>query len=412
MESNFAAMVNRAAIYDALKTGQPVNPEDELAVLRLDPDGDMNAASRYSVNSNPVSSALYLKGGPKVYVYASALALQDTPESATTLDKDNPNGLIIPTNTVGGDFISRSGTDEKDASESAPPLGKKNPNDLRILTYNVEGNFISHSGTDDALNRILSFLAPDILVLQEFQHNMVPNVAERLKNILGSDWHIFGGLHSGLYQNIIASRYPLAMTTQDTIPPSDTRGVTAALIDLPEPRFTKDIYVMGLHLQCCDSPVFQKQRQRSADAVISWLDDAKKDGGEITLVPGTPVVVLGDLNLVDDTQPGVTLQTGDIFDEMTFGPDRKPDWDGSYLTDVKPKDPFTGNSNTSHSKDEQPAIRYDRIFFTNSVATVARSFVLNTLNFDEDSLASAGLKKEDTATCSDHLPVVIDLRLL
>lgn len=46
MESNFAAMVNRAAIYDALKTGQPVNPEDELAVLRLDPDGDMNAASR------------------------------------------------------------------------------------------------------------------------------------------------------------------------------------------------------------------------------------------------------------------------------------------------------------------------------------------------------------------------------
>ncbi len=232
----------------------------------------------------------------------------------------------------------------------------------------------------------------------------------RLQGILGGEWYVLNGLHSGIYKNILVSRYPLKMVRQDTEPPSDKWGVTAALVDLPDAQFQQDIYVMGIHFQSYNAPIFQAQRQRASDAIISWIGDAKKNGGNITLLQNTPIIIAGDFNFVGSIEPERTLLTGDIQDEVTFGADTKPDWDNSDLTDLTPKDPVTNNTNTSPSK-AIPEARYDRFFYTDSVVTGAQGFIVNTLNMTDDLLGRYGLCELDTAEASDHLPIVMDIQV-
>ncbi|MEZ6083622.1 MAG: hypothetical protein R3E58_06670 [Phycisphaerae bacterium] len=53
------------------------------------------------------------------------------------------------------------------------------------------------------------------------------------------------------------------------------------------------------------------------------MGDARMPGGTSPPSPQTPMIVLGDLNLVGGPGPENTLTTGDIFDNVTFGPDVK-----------------------------------------------------------------------------------------
>ncbi|MCX7626593.1 MAG: hypothetical protein N2Z21_10365, partial [Candidatus Sumerlaeaceae bacterium] len=111
-------------------------------------------------------------------------------------------------------------------------------------------------------------------------------------------------------------------------------------------------------------------------------------------------------------QPEVTLRTGDIVDNATYGPDIKPDWDASDLLDVAPKDPYTGDPDTYPSGTTDPTSRIDRIYVTNSVLGVVNAFVLNTKTMTASQRAAAGLQSGDTDNASDHLPVVADFAIL
>ena len=208
------------------------------------------------------------------------------------------------------------------------------------------------------------------------------------------------------------------MTRIDTIPASSTRGVTIALADLPDPVYSADVYLLGVHLKCCGNPGGSEDdsRQDSADAIANWLGDARgvarPSGNNVTLAPDTPMISLGDFNLVGGPQPETTLITGDIQDEGTYGPDVKGDWDNSNLTDLTPTDPFTGDTFTWQGNQNFPPGRLDRFFYTDSVVTVANSFILNTDTMTPAALAAAGLQAGDTLTqnSSDHLPIAMDLR--
>ena len=57
------------------------------------------------------------------------------------------------------------------------------------------------------------------------------------------------------------------------------------LVDLPDDRFSNDLYVMNNHYKCCGG--FDARRQEQSDALVNWQRDARTPGGFITLPAGT-----------------------------------------------------------------------------------------------------------------------------
>ncbi len=295
--------------------------------------------------------------------------------------------------------------------------------DVRVMAYNHNRNFIEDPSRDAAFDRVLTLLDPDIIVFQEFTSGVSQaDISNRLDSILpvgaGANWQIHFGQLGGI-RTVIASRYPLLMRRTDTIPQASTRGVTIALADLPDADYPLDIYLLGVHLKCCGNPGGSEDasRQDSADAIANWLGDARgvvrPSGNNIVLPADTPMINLGDFNLVGGPQPENTLITGNIQDEGTYGPDVQGDWDVSDMTNLMPSDPFTGNTFTWQGNGNFAPSALDRMFISDSAITVANSFILNTNTMTPGALANAGLQSGDTlpGNTSDHLPVVMDVRI-
>lgn len=297
---------------------------------------------------------------------------------------------------------------------------RANPLDVRIVSYNHHGDFIDNSSADAAFNRILTALDADVYVFQEFVNGVSQGeVANRMNAILpvgGAGWQVHFGLLAGV-RTAIVSRHTLTMTRVDTIPTSATRGVTIALVDLPDADYSVDVYLLGVHLKCCGDPGGSEDdsRQDSADAIANWLGDARgvarPSGNNVVLPSNTPMIALGDFNLVGGPQPEDTLLTGDIQDTGTYGPDVQGDWDVSDMTNLMPSDPFTGNTFTWQGSGSFRPSALDRFFYSDSAITVANSFILNTDTMTPAALSAAGLQANDTlpSETSDHLPIAMDL---
>jgi hypothetical protein len=136
----------------------------------------------------------------------------------------------------------------------------------------------------------------------------------------------------------------------------------------------------------------------------------------VTLRPGTPIVILGDMNVIDDPALYLrTLLTGDIADERHYGADFRPDWDGTDLTDAYPSQNGAGRLHYTWRNDTQrfPPGALDRILFTDSVLEAVNSFVLNTTTMSKAELREAGMLRTDVhrdprRDIHDHMPVVVD----
>lgn len=290
-------------------------------------------------------------------------------------------------------------------------FSKDNPDYVRVMSYNVLNQFPDGSAAQvDAHRRMLLATQPDVISYQEMTPGVAAELETSLATIFGEQWFVWEGLSDGFNVNIIASRWPLSMQRQDTEPTSSFRGVTMALVDLPDDRYETDLYFMGVHFPCCPDADRIILRQRHADAVAAWMGDARSQGGRITLPWGTPMMVVGDFNITNSRDPVArqTLIEGTISDTATFGPPVKGDWDASNLGEALPLNPFTMSFNTFSSSSTSPSSWLDRFFYTDSRATMAQGFVLNTLTIPSEALATAGLESTDTENGSDHLPVFVD----
>ena len=291
------------------------------------------------------------------------------------------------------------------------------PSDVRIVSYNI-GNDSIFPSVDATLaakfERVVNALDPDILNLQEIYNHSAADVVNLMNGIAplsgGGSWQAQQG-----FDNVIVSRFPLTMKRTEPVPAGD-REVAIALVDLPDAEYGVDFYVMNNHYKCCGSG--DPQRQRQSDALVNWMRDARSPGGSVDLPEGTPMFVLGDLNIVGGPDPLDTLLTGDIADESTYGADSPPDWDGTTLVDAHPLHNGTGPDDYTWRNDFSvfdPG-RLDFVLYTDSVVDLQNRFLLNTVAMSGQELAATGLAEfdivqDDIPAVFDHLPVVADFRL-
>ena len=318
-----------------------------------------------------------------------------------------------------------------EASSGVDFLDKGSAQDIRVMSFNVGWDSIfpdddprndrwRQDSTGPQFVRILKAVKPDILCLQEISPARDPQqVGDILDTALPLDDGQTWRTHSG-QDNVIAARFDLAMEADELVYRGGfaDRGHAMALVDLPDADYEDDLYLICAHFKSKGGQANIQARQEHADAIISWIGDAETPGGEIDLPSGTPIIVLGDLN-VYDTDPAhhlTTLLTGDIENEEKYGPDIKPDWDESDLADALPRHNGAGEDVYTWRDDTQkfdPGA-LDRILYTDSVISVENAFVLNTTTMTDEELAAAGLKAGDVMMDPetgryDHLPLVVDI---
>lgn len=324
-----------------------------------------------------------------------------------------------------------AGTEPSEPSFGIEFLKKASPEQIRVMSFNV--NWDSIFPDDDPQNdqwrqassgaefaRILKAVEPDIVCLQEINPVRDPQqVGDLLDAALPLDDGQTWQTHSG-QDNVIAARFELGMETDKLVQRGSVTdfGHAMALVDLPDTEYEKDLYLICAHFPALGGQANIEARQEHADAIMAWLGDAKTAGGEIDLPRGTPILVLGDLN-VYDTDPAhhlTTLLSGDIEDEDRYGPDILPDWDETGLADALPHHNGAGEDVYTWRDDTQefnPGA-LDRILYTDSILSIENAFVLNTEIMTEEELEAAGLKAGDVMLdpetgLYDHLPLVVDV---
>ena len=278
------------------------------------------------------------------------------------------------------------------------PLAKIKPSDLRILTYNTSSDGL-FSRTQN-FSRILKALKPDILNFQEVNGHTGLETRDLINGILplpaGEAWS-----YADNTDCVTVSRFPV--TNQWTI--DANLGV---LISAPAGFGATSLLVINAHTPCCQN---ETDRQAECDNIMSFIRDAKTEGGIITVPQGTPMFIVGDLNLVGWAQQLKTLLQGDIVDQATYGADFNPDWDNTPLADFIPYHTATREAYTwrSESGSYDPGW-LDYIIYTDSALQLARHFALWTPDMAPADLSAYSLQSNDSPTASDHLPLTADVR--
>jgi endonuclease/exonuclease/phosphatase family metal-dependent hydrolase len=294
------------------------------------------------------------------------------------------------------------------AAARADFLERPNAAAVRVASWNIYFSSIFPSVNlerSQKFARVLNAVDADVWAFQEIYGGQT---ATELKSLMDASqplgtpdgWQVF---RSGEFA--LASKYPI---------PEDYRtagSANRALIDLPDDLFAQDLYLMNNHFKCCGG--FDNLRQNSADFLVNWMRDARTPGGTITIPEGTPMITLGDFNIVDGQQPLMTLQDGNIIINLQYGDDSPPDWDGSNNLVVPALHNGVGPEFYTWRDDRDiydPSV-LDFIIYTDSVASLAHSFVLNTVTMTEEERLAAGLQTYDAMYDSlkwDHLPLVAD----
>ena len=318
---------------------------------------------------------------------------------------------IVFADTVGGDLLPDTGMGLTYTFDNTPlpplpslSIGRADTGYLRVLTYNVLSDGIFDPWREEYFERILKAVNPDIIGFEEIYDHNAEQTAAQMESILpsagGEQWY-----GSKVNPDVIAvSRYPIIATY-----PIDGFGNGAFLIDL-HPRYDKELLFIVAHLPCCEH---DSDRQLEADALMAFIRDAKADDGDLDLQPNTPIIVVGDMNLVGDRRQLRTLLKGEIVNTGLYGPIFAPDWDGTDFADLMPRQPDLPMTYTWYSSgngSNWPG-RLDFIIYSNSVIDSGDHYVLFTPEISSDSLAAHGLQPEDAVLASDHLPVVGDFRL-
>lgn len=417
-------------LYLRFETGADVQP-DEQQQMRLYLDTDMSAGTGLSYGGIGaelmwefgVRDGTFTKGGTYT-VYHDNVGLMMGPTVSSTAFEIALRRDAVPAggqSLFAGDTVRFILRDADAAGDLAPdagsysytfvagtlpvpslPLERADPAHLRLATWNVENDGLFSGGAaEDAQNRMLDAMNPDVLVVCEVWGHSAAEVAAMIEQHLpsgpGESWYAVG-IDGG---NVLVSRFPILQSWE--VNPG--YRITAALLDLgPDPA--KDLLMLACHLRCCTADA---NRQQEVDSIIGFLRDAKTAGGLLDLPAGTPFLLAGDLNLVGWQQQLVTLLTGDIQDEGTYGADMAPDWDGADFAHPLSRQPDAraGYTWRNDFSSFYPGV-LDWILYTDSALDLHNHYVLETRTMTPATLGTYGLLQDDTTDASDHAPRVAD----
>lgn len=298
-----------------------------------------------------------------------------------------------------------------------PSLERPAAADVRVFSYNAKNDFehgkaaILDSSRRPRYRRILEAVRPDVVALQEIYDQTAAEAERAAENALGlpTDWS-WAKRGPDL---VLGSRFPIEEA--HAVAGFRQYESGAFLLDT-RAAWGRPFLVVVMHPPCCNDPATETapsrnvQRQRVVDGVAAFLRRVQRGAGPFDVPSGTPIAVVGDMNFVGDSQQPRTLRTGAIVDTTTFGPSAAPDWDDSSLLDVNPRQ--TGAPLHTTWVDPESSFlpgRLDYAFVSDSVVDVVHAFVLRTETLPKAQRSAAGLRADDTAEASDHLPVVIDL---
>ncbi|HKJ66499.1 MAG TPA: endonuclease/exonuclease/phosphatase family protein [bacterium] len=278
------------------------------------------------------------------------------------------------------------------------PLERIHSGDIRIVTYNTLQSGLRDPARQPGFRRILRALQPDVMAFQELFDERID-----LRGIIEEwfpeqTWYVNQQAHSVA----VVSRFPIrkhAILTR-------SERTLAALLELSEP-WSGSLLVINSHLACCDN---NRSRQQDADQIMGAIRDLQHGSGSFSLPSATPIIHAGDFNLVGYAQQLITLTTGDIRNEESFGPGAPPDWDGTPLTDLFSR--HTAKRMGYTWRDDGSTFnpgKLDYILFSDSVIELGRHFILNTAALSDSTLQKYGLLKDDSQRVSDHYPRVIDI---
>ncbi len=325
----------------------------------------------------------------------------------TTLDND----INIALKSGGQDFIPNQGEvftysfSNYQSSSSTYEIGRPKTSDLRVLSYNVLFDNLFDTNVQSSFKRVLKAIAPDIIGFQEIYDHSSNQVAQLMDDFIplenNQQWY-----HSKVDPDIHAiSKYPIIQSEKIQASNFGT-GNGAFLIDHPD--LDEHILLIVAHPPCCDK---NEDRQEEIDAIMAFIRDAKLGDGPMQLNYNSPIIIVGDMNLVGDNHQLETFITGNILDNASYGQDYEPDWNGENLIDSKPM--TTGLPMVFTWYDEGSSFnpgRLDFNIYSGSVLDKVNAYSLFTPGLPSDSLLTHGLLSNDVIVNSDHIPVVVDFK--
>ena len=316
---------------------------------------------------------------------------------------------------------------EEAQTDELKPFQRQSESVVRVMSWNIkiDSIFPPDGVRQESFIRIVRALEPDVIGLQEVFLGRTDALTALMNSYIPLSEGRFWSVHM-VGDNALISRYPLEQLGGELVVPFPYPqlgvpdfhyGFAAAYIDLPESTSDRDLYVITMHNKSRTGDENVRLRQVQSDATVRWLRNLRVEGRSESIPIFTPIVVMGDLNVVPGAsmRPYETLITGDIADEETFGPDVELDWDGTGLVDSMPS--VNGGEEFYYTwrNDEVdfPPSSLDRILFTDSVMSIDQKFVLDTTTMSESVLSALGMQRSDVLYGGnigtyDHLPLFTD----
>jgi len=412
-------------IYFFIELGTEVNLQNNNDV-KIYIDTDNNSSTGVLVNDIGVdfeysfgerSGKIYFLGGSS-YIGAYNVGLVSSPTVTSekfeflfertavinwhTVFPSETIKVVFKSNTSGGDILpNETGGVEYSFDPNVYvfreySINLTDENSIRFMSYNVLTDNLFDADKKENCRRIFQALKPDVIGFQEIYNHSGQETANLISEFLPEDNWYYKKKNNDI---IYVGKFPVLQSWK-------IDGNTAFLLDLTA-GIGKEMLFICAHPPCC---LNDEQRQQEIDNFMSFVREAKLPGGDLMLEENSPIVIVGDMNLVGLRQQQTTLLTGDIFDEATYGEDFSPDWDGTALEDAKPNTTGHPSSFTWYRESSSySAGRLDYIVYTGSVLEKKNSFTLFIPAMSLDSLTAHGLQSNDVTKASDHIPLIADL---
>jgi endonuclease/exonuclease/phosphatase family metal-dependent hydrolase len=286
-------------------------------------------------------------------------------------------GLVFAPTTASREFEVR--VDKPNTKQPRCSFELEKTGAFRVVSWNVQlGSLLDKTRCG---HRILKALQPDVLLLQELDSDDTPeNLRQFLHEALGNTWNVLMSEPNGKerhhkLRSAIASTFPLEEVAIKKL------GTLKAVRANAEIEGTT-IQFLSLHLRCCGGPTGEAEEQRQREAkIIRRAAKSPKSKASI---------IAGDWNLVGTNKPLQIVTSSDFEVVDALQPDG-----ALCATWANTNSPFTPG-------------RLDWMVFNGKKIQLSNSFVLDSSDFDVETLTKYSLRRDDTANLSDHLPLVAD----